>query len=73
MTRKAEKQILPQFDEKMVTDYKEDTFEGEDAALLPTSPWPCCSKDERRSSKRKLKAPENKRVPKCPAKKNDFS
>ena len=68
-TRKAEKKILPQFHEKMVTDYEEDMFEGEDAALLPTSPSPCCSKDERKSSKRKLEAPENKRVSKRPAKK----
>ena len=71
-TRKAEKKILRQFHEKMVTDYKEDTFEGEDAALLPTSPSPCCSKDERKSSKRKLEAPENKRVSKRPAKKRFF-
>ena len=59
-TREAEKKILPQFHEKMVTDYKEDTFEGEDAALLPTSTWPCSSKEKRKLSKRKLEAPENK-------------
>ena len=53
----------------MVTDYEEDMLEGEDAALLPTSPSPCCSKDERKSSKQKLEAPENKIVSKRPAKK----
>ena len=58
----------------MVTDYEEDMLEEEDAALLPTSPSPCCSKDERKSPKQKLEAPENKIVSKRPAKKKkDFS